>query len=180
MFVDGKSVSWYVGFAVGILVVVIVVAIIKGLARRRGETPGAYDERQQANRGVAHQRAYMTLLFTLLINAVVCGVLDLQWAKPGVDSFVCIFISIAVFVVSCILRDAYFTVNQTPRRYLWIIGVVVACQIPATVMHAVEGSFVEEGLLTIDIMAPCVMVLFSVVLVTLLIKLRRDKQEDEA
>ena len=180
MFMDGKSVSWYVGFAVGILVVMIVVAIIKGLARRRGETAGEYDERQQANRGVAHQRAYMTLLFTLLINAVACGMLGLQWAKPGVDTFVCIFISIAVFIVNCIMRDAYFTVNQTPRRYVWLMGVVMACQIPATVMHAVEGSFVEDGLLTVSIMAPACMILFGIVLITLFIKLRRDKAEDEA
>lgn len=177
---DGKSLAWYVGFGVGILIVIIVVALIKGLARRRGETPGEYDERQQANRGVAHQRAYMTLLFTLLINAVVCGVLEVQWAKPGVDTFVCIFISIGVFIVNCILRDAYFTVNQTPRRYLWIIGAVIACQIPTTVMNAVEGNFVEDGLLTVHIMPPASMILFGIVLITLFVKVRWDKAEEDA
>ena len=176
---DGKSLEWYVGFGVGILIVIIVVALIKGLARRRGETPGEYDERQQANRGVAHQRAYMTLLFALLVNAVVCGVLERQWAKPGVDAFVCIFISIGVFIVNCILRDAYFTVNQTPRRYLWIIGAVIACQIPTTVMNAVEGNFVEDGLLTVSILPPATLILFGIVLITLLIKLRRDKAEED-
>ena len=179
MFMD-ESISYYAGIVVGILVVMIVGAIIKGLARRRGETPGEYDERQQANRGVAHQRAYMTLLFTLLINAVACGMLEVQWAKPGVDTFVCIFISIAVFIVNCIMRDAYFTVNQTPRRYVWIMGVVMACQIPVTVMHAVEGNFVEDGLLTVSILPPACMILFGIVLVTLLIKQRRDKAEEDA
>jgi len=175
---NGKSLEWYVGFAVGMLIVIVVIALIRGLARRRGETPGEYDERQQANRGVANQRAYMTLLVTLMINAVVCGVLEQQWAKPGVDTFVCIFISIGVFIVNCIMHDAYFTVNQAPRRYLWIIGVVVACQIPATVMHAVEGSFVEDGLLTVHILPPCCLILFGIVLITLLIKLRRDQAEE--
>lgn len=175
---NGKSMAWYAGFGVGILIVIIVIALIKGLARRRGETPGEYDERQQANRGVAHQRAYMTLLITLMINAVVCGVLEQQWAKPGVDSFVCVLISVGVFVVNCILHDAYFTVNQTPKRYLWIIGAVVACQIPATVMHAVEGNFVEDGLLSVNILPPLCMVLFGIVLITLLVKLRRDQAEE--
>lgn len=177
---NGKSMEWYLGFGVGILVVTVVVALIKGLMRRRGETPGEYDERQQVNRGVAHQRAYMTLLITLMINAVVCGVLEVQWAKPGVDAFVCVFISLGVFIVNCILRDAYFTVNQTPRRYVWMIGVVVACQIPATVTHAVEGSFVEDGLLTIHIMPPACIILFGIVLITLFIKMRRDQAEEDA
>lgn len=176
---NGKDISWYAGFAVGLLAVIIISAIVKALLRRRGEAPGAYDERQQVQRGKAHQRAYMTLMVLLLIDAVVCGVLELQWAEPGVDAFVCLFISVGVFVVNCIMRDAYFTVNQTPRRYLWIIGVVVACQIPATVMHAVEGSFVEDGLLTVAVLNPACLVLFGIVLVTLLIKLRRDKADGE-
>ena len=174
-----ESFSYYAGVAVGVLAVLVVIAFLKRRAMQRGAKPGEYDERQMASRGIAFQRAYITLLLMLLCNALITGIAGVQWGQPGVEAFVCMMVSLAVFVVSCIWRDAYFTVNQTPRRYLWIIGVVVACQIPATVLHAVEGTFVEDGLLTIDIMAPCVMVLFLVVLVTLLIKLRRDRQEAE-
>ena len=77
---DGKSQVWYLGFGVGVLVVIIVAALIKGLARRRGETPGEYDERQQVQRGVAHQRAYMTLLLLLCVNGIVSGAAELRWA----------------------------------------------------------------------------------------------------
>ena len=174
-----ESISYYAGFAVGILVVAVVIAFIKRRALKRGETPGEYDERQMANRGIAFQRAYITLLVLLLCNGLITGIAGVQWGQPSVEAFVCAMVSVAVFVISCIWRDAYFTANQTPKRYLWIIGAVVACQIPATVMHAVEGTFVEDGLLTIDIMAPCVLVLFAIVLVTLLVKMQRDKREDE-
>ena len=172
------SVSYYAGLVVGILAVLVVVAFLKRRAFKCGETWGEYDERQMVQRGIAFQRAYITLLLTLLCNALITGIAGVQWGQPGVEAFVCIMVSLAVFVVNCILRDAYFTVNQTPKRYLWIVGVVVACQIPSTVLHAVEGTFVEDGLLTIDIVAPCVLVLFTVVLVTLLVKLQRDQQED--
>ena len=174
-----ESISYYAGLVVGLLIVAVTVMVLKRRALRRGETCGEYDERQMAQRGIAYQWAYITLMAALLVNSILTGVVGLQWGKPGVEAFVCLMVSLAVFVIQCIRRDAYFTVNQTPKRNLWIIGAVVACQIPATILHAVEGTFVEDGMLTIDIMAPCVMVLFAIVLVTMLVKLRSDKAEDE-
>ena len=174
-----ESISYYAGFAVGLLVVMILCIALKRRALRSGKTPGEYDERQLAQRGIAFQRAYVTLLVLLLGNGILTGVLDRPWAQPGVETFLLALTSVAVFVVECVRRDAYFTVAQTPKRYLWIIGAVVACQIPATVLHAVEGTFVEEGLLTIDVLAPAVMVLFAIVLAVLLVKQRSDKAEDE-
>lgn len=174
-----ESISYYAGFAVGLVIVMLVCVALKRRALHSGKMPGEYDERQMAQRGIAFQHAYITLLVLLLGNSILTGVLDRPWGQPGVEAFVLALASVAVFVVECVRRDAYFTVSQTPKRYLWIIGAVVACQIPATVLHAVEGTFVENGLLTIDVMAPAVMVLFGMVLVTLLVKQRGDKAEDE-
>ncbi len=174
-----ESISYYAGFVVGLVIVMLVCVALKRRALHSGKTPGEYDERQMAQRGIAFQHAYITLLVLLLGNSILTGVLDRPWGQPGVEAFVLALASVAVFVVECVRRDAYFTVSQTPKRYLWIIGAVVACQIPATVLHAVEGTFVEDGLLTIDVLAPAVMVLFGMVLVTLLMKQRGDKAEDE-
>ncbi len=174
-----ESLSYYAGFVAGLLVVIIACVVLKRLALNRGETPGEYDERQMAQRGIAFRRAYITLMVLILGNSIVTGVMERPWGKPGVEAFLLVLMSIVVFVINCIMKDAYFTVSQTPKRYLWIIGAVVACQIPATVLHAVEGTFVEDGLVTIDVLAPAVMVLFGIVLVTLLVKQRGDKAEDE-
>ena len=175
---DGKSTAWYVGFVVGILVVAILAALRRAFSRRRGETPGEYDERQQVQRGKAAQHAYMTLLILLCVNGVASGALELRWADPGVDSFLCMFVSVAVFVVECIRRDAYFTVSQTPRSGILLFALVTLCQVPATVMHAVDGDFVKDGRLTLAIINPACMLLFSIVLVTVLVKVCRDKAEE--
>ena len=176
---DGKSLSWYVGFGVGILAVAIVAAVIRKLQKRRGVKPGDYDERQQVQRGAAAQRAYLTLLLLLCVNGIVAGVLDVHWAKPGVDCFLCMFVSVAVFVVECIRRDAYFTVSQTPRSGIAIFTLVTLCQVPATVMHIVDGDFVEDGRLTIAVINPACMALFAIVLAAVLIKIRRDRAEED-
>ncbi|MBE6919632.1 MAG: hypothetical protein E7469_08115 [Ruminococcaceae bacterium] len=176
---NGKSMAWYIGFAVGILAVVIICLVVRAVQKRRGVTPSDYDERQQVQRGAAAQRAFVTLLLLLCVNGIVSGALDVHWAQPGVDSFLCMFASVAVFVVECICRDAYFTVSQTPRSGITIFTLVTLCQLPATIMHAVDGDFVADGQLTLAVINPACMVVFAVALVAILIKRSRDKREDE-
>ena len=176
---DGKSMAWYIGFGVGILAVAIIATVIRTVQKRRGMEPGEYDERQQVQRGAAAQRAFVTLLLLLCVNGVVSGTLGIHWAKPGVDSFLCMFISVGVFVVECIRRDAYFTVKQTPRSGIAIFTLVTLCQVPATIMHAVDGDFIRDGQLTLSAINPACMVLFAAVLIAILLKRRSDKEEDE-
>ena len=176
---NGKSMAWYIGFVVGVLAVAIIGLIVRAMYKRRGVRYGEYDERQLAQRGAAFQHAYLTLLFLLCVNGIVSGALEIHWAKPGVDSFLCMFLSVAVFVVECIRRDAYFTVTQTPRSGILIFTMVTLCQVPATVMHFVDGDFLRDGQLTIAVINPACMVVFAVVLIAILIKRRCDKREED-
>ena len=173
-----ESISYYIGFGVGILAVAITMKVIRTMQKRRGVQRGDYDERQQVQRGAAAQRAYITLLLLLCLNGIVSGALDVHWAKPGVDSFLCMFISVAVFVVECIRRDAYFTVKQTPSSGILIFTIVTLCQLPATIMHVLDGDFIADGQLTLAVINPACMVVFAVVLATILIKRRSDKAEE--
>ena len=174
-----ESISYYIGFGVGVLAVAIIVMVIRTMQKRRGVQPGDYDERQQLQRGAAAQRAYLALLLLLCVNGIVSGVLDIHWTKPGVDCFLCMFASVAVFVVECIRRDAYFTVTQTPRSGIRIFAIVTLCQVPATVMNALDGAFVEDGQLTTAAINPACMVVFAIALIAILLKRRSDKEEDE-
>ena len=174
-----ESISYYAGFAVGILVVLAVCIALKRKMLHSGKTPADYDERQQAQRGIAFRHAYLTLLVLLLANSILTGVLDRPWAQPGVEAFVLAMVSLVVFVVECIRRDAYFTVSQTPRSSIIIFTIVTLCQVPATIMHAVDGDFIADGRVTLAVLNPACMVVFAIVLIAVLIKLRREKREDE-
>ena len=174
-----ESISYYIGLGVGILAVAITAMVIRAMQKRRGVKSGDYDERQQLQRGAAAQRAYLTLLLLLCANGIVSGVLGVYWAKPGVDCFLCMFASVAVFVVECIRRDAYFTVKQTPSSGILIFTIVTLCQLPATIMHALDGDFIADGQLTLAVINPACMVLFAIVLIAILIKRRSDKEDEE-
>ena len=69
--------------------------------------------------------------------------------------------------------------KQTTRSGIAIFTLVTLCQVPATIMHAVDGDFICDGQLTLSAINPACMVLFAAVLIAILLKRRSDKEEDE-
>ena len=120
----------------------------------------------------------MTLIFSLLANTCVETIWG-PWAKPGVAVWMMIFLSIGVFIVACVRKDAYFAVAQNPRTYLWLFGAVVVLQIPNFLLQLRSGDLVEDGLLTWNALSPACGVLFGVMFVCMLVRLRRQKREDQ-
>ncbi len=168
--------SYWIGFGVGILAVALVSFIY---FKRRGKDCHEYDERQQANRGVAYRQAYLTLLVLLLANAILTGAAEVRWAKNGVDIMLCIFASLAVFLVSCVRRDAYYPITATPKRYLFLFGFMALCQVPAILFNFREGSLVENGLVTEDVIPLAAAILFAIAFFSLFFRARADRQERE-
>ena len=101
-----------------------------------------------------------------------------QMAARGV-AWMLIFLSIGVFIVACVRKDAYFAVAQNPRTYLWLFGAVVLCQIPNFLLQLRSGDLVEDGLLTWNALSPACGVLFGVMFVCMLVRLRRQKREEQ-
>ena len=141
------------GVLVGIGSAAVVIAVMAAVRKKQGQPKAEYDERQLAARGIAYRWAYMTLIFSLLANTGVETIWG-PWAKPGVAVWMMIFLSIGVFIVACVRKDAYFAVAQNPRTYLWLFGAVVVLQIPNIIISLRSGGFVEDGLLTWDALSP--------------------------
>ena len=131
-----------------------------------------------AARGVAYRWAFLTLMHSLAVNTGVEAIWG-PWAKPGVSAWMLIFLSIGVFIVACVRKDAYFAVAQNPRTYLWLFGAVVLCQIPNFLLQLRSGDLVEDGLLTWNALSPACGVLFGVMFVCMLVRLRRQKREEQ-
>lgn len=97
------------GVLVGIGSAAVVIAVMAAVRKKQGQPKAEYDERQLAARGIAYRWAYMTLIFSLLANTGVETIWG-PWAKPGVAVWMMIFLSIGVFIVACVRKDAYFAV----------------------------------------------------------------------
>lgn len=166
------------GILVGIGSAAVVIAVMAAVRKKQGRPKAEYDERQLAARGIAYRWAYMTLIFSLLANTCVETIWG-PWAKPGVAVWMMIFLSVGVFVVVCVRRDAYFAVAQDPKASLWLFGAVVVLQIPNIIINLRSGGFVEDGLLTWDALSPAIGALFLVLTVCAIVRLRRQREEQE-
>lgn len=167
------------GVLVGIGSAAVVIAVMAAVRKKQGQPKAEYDERQMAARGVAYRWAFLTLMLSLAVNTGVEAIWG-PWAKPGVSAWMLIFLSIGVFIVACVRRDAYFSVAQDPKASLWLFGAVVVLQIPNIIITLRSGGFVEDGLLTWDALSPASGALFLVLTVCAIVRLRRQREDDES
>lgn len=166
------------GVLVGIGSAAVVIAVMAAVRKKQGRPKPEYDERQMAARGVAYRWAFLTLMLSLAVNTGVEAIWG-PWAKPGVSAWMMIFLSVGVFVVVCVRRDAYFAMAQDPKASLWLFGAVVL-QIPNIIITLRSGGFVEDGLLTWDALSPASGALFLVLTVCAIVRLRRQREDDES
>lgn len=167
------------GVLVGIGSAAVVIAVMAAVRKKQGRPKPEYDERQMAARGVAYRWAFLTLMLSLAVNTGVEAIWG-PWAKPGVSAWMLIFLSIGVFIVACVRRDAYFAMAQDPKASLWLFGAVVVLQIPNIIITLRSGGFVEDGLLTWDALSPASGALFLVLTVCAIVRLRRQREDDES
>lgn len=167
------------GVLVGIGSAAVVIAVMAAVRKKQGQPKAEYDERQLAARGVAYRWAFLTLMLSLAVNTGVEAIWG-PWAKPGVSAWMLIFLSIGVFIVACVRRDAYFAMAQDPKASLWLFGAVVVLQIPNIIITLRSGGFVEDGLLTWDALSPASGALFLVLTVCAIVRLRRQREDDES
>ena len=167
------------GVLVGIGSAAVVIAVMAAARKKQGRPKPEYDERQMAARGVAYRWAFLTLMLSLAVNTGVEAIWG-PWAKPGVSAWMMIFLSVGVFVVVCVRRDAYFAMAQDPKASLWLFGAVVVLQIPNIIITLRSGGFVEDGLLTWDALSPASGALFLVLTVCAIVRLRRQREDDES
>lgn len=167
------------GVLVGIGSAAVVIAVMAAVRKKQGRPKPEYDGRQMAARGVAYRWAFLTLMLSLAVNTGVEAIWG-PWAKPGVSAWMLIFLSVGVFVVVCVRRDAYFAVAQDPKASLWLFGAVVVLQIPNIIITLRSGGFVEDGLLTWDALSPASGALFLVLTVCAIVRLRRQREDDES
>ena len=166
------------GVLVGIGSAAVVIAAMAAVRKNQGQPKAEYDERQLAARGIAYRWAYMTLSVSLLADSGVEAIWG-PWAKPGVAVWMMIFLSVGVFVVVCVRRDAYFAMAQDPKASLWLFGAVEVLQIPNIIITLRSGGVVVDGVLTWVALSPASGALFLVLTVCASVRLRRQKREEQ-
>ena len=133
------------GVVLGLLVVMLLFKYVK--IKKEGSN-FEYDERQQIARGNGFKYAYIT---SIIYNGVLCMLAVLGNPLP-IDMSVLILagilLSVLVYVIYCVRHDAYVSLNENANRLMIVFSIIGIVNTLIGVMHIIEGTMIEEGMVT--------------------------------
>ena len=159
--------------ALGVMAVVAVIIVI--LRKKLGQTSKNYDERQILIRGKGYMISFMTVILLLFIYAGFFYGMSKDIVSPQLVIFAISFIGITVYVIYCILGDAYLQVGQNPKKWIFLMVLVIIVNVLSAFVGSDRG-LTENGLATGMAINSIIAILFAVILVVFLIKLGMDKR----
>ncbi|MBR6115800.1 MAG: hypothetical protein IKQ10_11600 [Oscillospiraceae bacterium] len=160
-----------------VAVMIAMIAVIKkGRIRTRH-----YDEMQLKIRADAYQLGY---LVTLLSTLAVIFLADFGALEHVADTvfavFAALILGLTVFAVYCIMHEAFFSVGDRSGTYIGLVVVIVVLDGFVSVSRFIDGSILENGIVTFQSGSSTVMTLmFLAVLTALLVKRAQQKREAE-
>ena len=172
-----KSLEYYLGFVVGIAISAIILLMLrKKFKRKFGHAE--YDERQKSVRGECYKIAFWVLVGYLAVNGLFSNFTGIVWGDPFMMTMSGVFLAIGVFIVLCIRKDAYFTMNEQPRFYkrLFLVMIPIVGGSAVAAMWEEGVSLVENGRLCTEIVNFEVALMLLAILITLYT--RKEPQEE--
>ncbi|MBQ0064344.1 MAG: hypothetical protein KBT48_01165 [Firmicutes bacterium] len=162
------------GFITGLIVALVLVMIIKSKATKTMKT---FDERQMVERANAFKIAYWVLAFFVCMYGILMSVDGALVTYLGtVGLFSGFFLSVAIFAIVCIWKEAYQGINENKNWLL--IGLIGVMNIVVFIYDTMKYGFVEDGALSFHCINLECGILMVVVLVTYMLKKQLDKRED--
>ena len=161
---------------IGIMVGVMIAAWF--LSRKTWKKECEYDEMQLKIRARGYQIGFYTALGLMLALILLWEVNCLTVVTPGFAIYTAMIISVTVFVIYCILNDAFLAIRGKADRYFMLFGLFVLLEGFIFVRSLMDGEILENGKLTFGSGAPAVMAIcFLAILITLAVKTFRNRKE---
>ncbi len=166
------------GLLAGVLTGIMILAVIVLYKRSNGIGPeDEYDERQLIARNKAYKGGFFALLCAVAVDMFL-QMAGVVWCEQPLGELTAIMIGVVVFACRTILDDAFF--GHTERRRVFIFyAAMVVLQFFTTWRKWKEGSLIADGRLTMDATGMICGLAFLVVLIVLLLKSRRNQDEEE-
>ena len=163
------------GTIIGLVVGVFIVIIILKLTKKDGKLKCEYDERQDAVRG----KGYRLSFSVLAIYNFLYGFYGILIEKPFLDPFVAmmfgICLSVAVHVSYCIWHDAYFSLNENPKKVLFAFAAIAIFNLLIGAIGIREGNMIRDGVITFRSVNLICGMMFIVIFIALLAKRIKSK-----
>ncbi len=181
--VRAESLEYEVGFIVGLLFTLIAGGLLTifllKILKKDFRLKCQYDERQLLARKSGFQYGFFTLIGYNIILAIteIIG-LDLPIAS-GILLFLGIILSGFVFILYCIYKEAYISLNENVTRLTIVFSLLALINILIGILHIYEGTMVENGIVQVPILNLTCGILMSAVIIALFLRNPNTKEADE-
>lgn len=116
------NLAYLIGLLVGVVFGLGIVALIIRFCRKDRRWRSKYDERQKVAMGKAYRDGFWTLIIASLI---IMFIVDAGFDKYLSDMIlIACLLGLSVYVIGCIMRDAYMGLTDKPKR--WVIAIAAA------------------------------------------------------
>ena len=96
------------------------------------------------------------------------------------DKTICLAVSLCVFAVTCILKDAYLSLREKPRTVMTMFALLTLINLGFGGMYAYSGDLIEDGVLTFRAVNPIIGFATLVILIVYIVNHLLRSREEEA
>ena len=171
--------NYHAGLALGILVGVIAASGLLAFLFKKKVLDCHFDERQERARGKAFQYGFFTLLIASYVYAVSDEVFG-RWCEVLTGVTLCIAVSMCVFSVTCILKDAYLSLREKPRTIMTFFALLSIVNLGLGVMYHISPGLTENGVLTFRAVNPIIGAAILVILIVYIVNYLLRPRDEEA
>ncbi|WP_295762876.1 hypothetical protein [uncultured Oscillibacter sp.] len=169
---------YHIGIALGISVGLLAGLLFVALLFKKKILDMHFDERQELARGKAFQYGFLTLLATTYAYGI-SDILFGRWCDVLAGVAICLAAGLCVFAVTCILKDAYLSLREKPRKFMVLFALLSLFNLGLGVMYGVSGGLVEDGVLTFRAVNPILGAATLLILIVYIADhLLRDRAEE--
>lgn len=157
------SMEYKMGLLLGVVTGVLVGCLFVALMKYKKVIDCHFDERQERARGQAFKYAFFALTVVSLCYGAVDTIIGIPCdTLPAL--FICFCIAMVVFAWVCIKKEAYLSLYEKPGKVMGLFAGIAAFNLAIGVVYLIEGSMVENGVLTFRACNPIVGVMMLIIM----------------
>lgn len=171
------SIEYEFGVFCGVFVGIFLVAILIRLMRNDRCLKGKYDERQEIVRGRAYKIGFYVLLVGITAEIFLNNFIS-SYISNNILNFAVLCIGVLSYACYCIWNEAYFALNDNPKKFLIISALIGIVNITSGLVAIVHEDVVLTDAFPSGITNILCGFLFIVIFINLIAKQVVKKQED--
>lgn len=138
-----------------------------------------FDERQELVRGKAYKNAFLAVISYGALYISASLLIEKEFLTTSVALMIGMFIGLVVYAVYSIWNEAFFSLNDTPKTYIILLICTAFLNAQSGINAIIDGSIIENGTLALDSISLICAISFTIILMTMLIKIVFNKKAEQ-